>query len=80
MKNTIVSYANLKGDLKMAFIEWLEARARDLISFPYQGKHMKGYIFNHDQNNYLVITQLQFNNAMNTSLDDIEKIDIEEEF
>ena len=79
MKNTIVSYANLNGDLKMAFLDWLETKTRDLISFPFQGKHMKGYIFNHDQNNYLVITELQINNATNTSLEDIEQIDIEEE-
>ena len=79
MRNTIISYANLSQDVKMAFKEWLEARTRDLISFPFRGKHMRGYIFNHDQNNYLVISPPQFEDFSDTFFEDLEPLDINEE-
>lgn len=77
MKNTIVSYANLSKDLKVAFKEWLGFGTRDLISFPFQGKHMKGYIFNHQGGNLLVVMQLAQYESIN---DNLEELDINEEF
>jgi hypothetical protein len=77
MKNTIISYANLSKELKAAFRQWLQLKTPDLISFPFKGQHMKGYIFNHMDNNYLIIMQL----AGMESLDDsIDNIDVNEEF
>ena len=80
MKNTIVSHANLSLETKMAFKEWLSMKTRDLISFPFQGKHMKGYIFNQGEDNYLVVMQLNAENIFNASLEGIEQLDINEEF
>lgn len=57
MNNTIITYAGLSKELKAAFKEWLAFKAPQLISFPLKGKHMKGYVFNHQQGNYLVVMQ-----------------------
>ncbi|MBD3636416.1 MAG: hypothetical protein HUJ25_03665 [Crocinitomicaceae bacterium] len=77
MKNTVISYANLSKELKQAFSRWLRFSTPELISFPFKGMHMKGYIFNHDEQNYLVVMQLQHNNEINVNL---ENLDIYEEF
>lgn len=79
MRNTIISYANLSQEVKAAFRYWLNDRTRDLISFPFKGKHMKGYIFNHENNNYLVVMQLQHEGPMSANYDDDEDFDILEE-
>lgn len=80
MKNTIISYANLSQDVKEAFKSWLTDRARDLISFPFKGKHMKGYIFNHGTNNYLVVMALNADRPVSANYDDEDDFDIHEEF
>lgn len=79
MASTIVSYTNLSNDVKSAFRLWLEKKGRELISFPFHGKHMKGYVFNHEQNNYIVVMQLHSASSINTSMESAEKLDINEE-
>ena len=78
MKNTIISYTNLSLELQKAFRVWLDEKARELISFPFQGKHMKGYIFNHNNDSYVVIMQLHLNSAINSKLEPAERLDINE--
>ncbi|MEX1000513.1 MAG: hypothetical protein WDZ35_00210 [Crocinitomicaceae bacterium] len=78
MKNKIISYANLTEEVKKAFRMWLDMAHRELISFPLKGKHVSGYIFNHDQEKYLVIMSLQQQQAVIPSLQEIEQIDLGE--
>ncbi len=58
MKNTIVSYSSLKGEIKKAFRNWLSDHDPSLISFPFKGRHMKGYVFDYQACKYLVIMYL----------------------
>lgn len=76
--NTVISYNSLSLDLKKAFRNWLDLKPRDLISFPFKGKHMKGYIFDYDQKKYLVVMQLQLDDAT-ISTPEIENLNLNEE-
>ncbi|UKN01404.1 hypothetical protein K6119_16885 [Paracrocinitomix mangrovi] len=83
MTNTIISYANLSEDLKTAFKNWLTRNAPDLVSFPFKGKHMKGYIFNHQEKKYLVVMKLATGNGeeiLNANVDLGEVDQINEDF
>jgi hypothetical protein len=75
--NTVISYSSLSSELKKAFKSWLNFRQRDLISFPFQGKHMKGYIFDHETKKYLVVMQLSIDDS---SLGEDEFLSFSEEF
>ena len=57
--NTVITYKSLSSELKKAFKSWLSIKPRDMISFPHKGKHMQGYIFDHEAKRYLVVTELQ---------------------
>lgn len=58
MKNTIISYKSLKGEVKKSFRNWLVEKDPSLISFPFKGRHMKGYVFDYETCKYLVIMYL----------------------
>lgn len=69
MLNTIISYPNLSDDARVAFKTWLDSKPRELISFPFKGKHLKGYLFDYDFKKYLVVMQLQVNSREQVSLE-----------
>lgn len=58
MSNKIISYSNLKGEVKNAFKNWLQVREPELVSFPFKGQHVKGYVFDYEKCKYLVIMYL----------------------
>lgn len=68
MKNTVVTYTNLKPEVKKAFRTWVEDEYPETISFPYKGESVQGYVFIHDDTKYLVVTYK--NIAANISDDD----------
>ncbi len=65
MTNKIISYQSLKGEVKKAFKNWLQQKDPDLVSFPFKGQHVKGYIFDYETCKYLVIMYLS-NNTPNS--------------
>lgn len=75
MKNTIISYQSLQGDLKNAFKNWLRQKNPDLVSFPYKGEHVKGYIFDYQTCKYLIVMYLS-----NTSPENLGTPFVVEEF
>jgi len=54
MKN-IVYYSDLSTTIKNAIKDFLLVRSPEIISFPFKGKHMKGFFFIWDNINYLII-------------------------
>jgi hypothetical protein len=68
MNNKVVSFSSLTGDLKKAFINWVNLKSPNLISFPYNGKHMKGYLFDYESCKYVVIMYLFNDTTRNLNL------------
>lgn len=54
MKN-IVYYSDLSITIKKAITDFFKERKPDIISFPFNGKHMKGFFFLWENINYLII-------------------------
>ena len=54
MKN-IVYYSDLSATIKNAIKDFLLVRSPEIISFPFKGKHMKGFFFIWENINYLII-------------------------
>jgi hypothetical protein len=67
MKN-IVYYNELSSSIKKAIKDFFSERAPDIISFPFKGKHMKGFFFIWDNINYLIIKAEVVRNG-NTTLE-----------
>jgi hypothetical protein len=67
MKN-IVYYNELSAAIKKAINDVFTQRAPEIISFPFKGKHMKGFFFLWDNINYLVIKSEVVKNG-NTTLE-----------
>lgn len=54
MKN-IVYYNELSTSVRQAIKEFFAGRTPEIISFPFKGKHMKGFFFIWENINYLII-------------------------
>jgi len=67
MKN-IVYYSDLSTTIKSAIKDFLLVRSPEIISFPFKGKHMKGFFFIWDNINYLIIKSEVVRNG-NTTLE-----------
>jgi hypothetical protein len=67
MKN-IVYYNELSAAIKNAINDVFSTRRPEIISFPFKGRHMKGFFFLWDNINYLVIKSEVVKNG-NTTLE-----------
>jgi len=67
MKN-IVYYSDLSLTIKKAIKDFLLVRTPEIISFPFKGKHMKGFFFIWENINYLIIKAEVVRNG-NTTLE-----------
>lgn len=67
MKN-IVYYSDLSTTIKNAIKDFLLVRSPEIISFPFKGKHMKGFFFIWENINYLIIKSEVVRNG-NTTLE-----------
>lgn len=55
MKNVIVRLSSLKGEIRDEVMAMLEETDPDMISFPYGGKMVQGFIFKWEDTSYLII-------------------------
>ena len=82
MRSIVVKYSKLTKPVREAVDNFLNDNDPDLISFPYGGKLMKGFIFNHDDNRYLVINDVLIENVEmdDDDMDDGDVSEIETDF
>ena len=75
MKNRIITYSNLSDELKKAFRTWLNMAHREIVTFPFKGRDTEGYIFDHEQQQYLVVMSAKQRLTIPNVLE-IEQIDL----
>ncbi|MFT4601035.1 MAG: hypothetical protein ACI857_001212 [Arenicella sp.] len=75
MSNRIISYSSMGKDLKNAFKNWLKLTDRELVSFPFKGNHVKGYLFDYQKCKYLIVMYLKNDPSI-----EIDMADFNEEF
>ena len=75
MKNTLISYGNLDKEIKQLFKEWLNDDYQDEITFPFRGAMATGYLFQHEDTNYLIAMNAKA--VMNVVDEDEEDEDVD---
>lgn len=65
MKN-IVYYHELSQTVREAIRKFVVERAPDIISFPFRGKHMRGFFFMWENMTYLIIKSEVVRNGNST--------------
>lgn len=53
--HTIVFISELAQNVKDAVLKFFTLKNPDVISFPFKGRHMKGFFFNWNNTSYLII-------------------------
>ncbi|MBI3134019.1 MAG: hypothetical protein HYZ14_05015 [Bacteroidetes bacterium] len=79
LKKIVSSVAKLDSDVRLALKEFNEANDPAVITFPYQGKEMRGYIFTYKGIDHLIIIGAAGAPAIGDDDDDVDAMDIGEE-
>ncbi|MBL7899882.1 MAG: hypothetical protein JNJ99_15180 [Crocinitomicaceae bacterium] len=79
LKKIVSSVSKLDADVRQALKEFNESTDAPIITFPYQGKEMRGYIFAYKGIDHLIIIGEAGAAAINDYEDEIETMDLGEE-
>lgn len=84
MRNLIVKWEQLKGEIKNQVNMMLSETDPELISFPYGGKNVQGFIYKTDDTSYLIIqNETSYANPILSDDDedspDVDSVDFESE-
>ncbi|MBK7130444.1 MAG: hypothetical protein IPH66_13960 [Crocinitomicaceae bacterium] len=79
LKKIVSNIGKLDPEVRQALKEFIEANDPVFISFPYQGKEMKGYIFAYKGIDHLIIVGIAGAPAIGDDDDEVDTMDIGEE-
>ena len=69
MKQVVVKFSDLSGELKEAVKEYLKTNPSK-IGFPYKGRHTEGYFYEWEGINYLIIDNFYQANSVPDNFED----------